>query len=217
MKKYYKIIFGIIWLGLVFLGFYTISKTVVFPKVFSDYGLTLNLFERVSGVFIFTLLFIQIILGAYMDKLTSKFGGWIFKVYTIQGLIIYLLAIIHPLFLLIFNFKVFHTFDPFYIYTQACLLCPKQVELFYTFGRLALWFLTIGVFAAIFKNSEGWMKTNWRKLHLFNYVVFFFVAVHGWFVGSDFHLSPLKFFFWLSTATVFLTVLSKVLLKKEKE
>lgn len=197
MKKN-KIIFWVIWLGLLSLGFYTISKTIVVSP--------LNFLERVSGVFIFTLLFIQIMLGAYMDKLTSKFGSWIFKVHAIQGPIIYLLALIHPLFLLIFNYKVFHTIDPFYIYTQACLLCPKQLELFYTFGRLGLWFLTIGVFAA-----------NWKKLHFINYVVFFFVAMHGWFVGSDFRLSPLKFFYWLSIVTIFLIAARKVLLKKEKE
>lgn len=204
MKKYSKLIFWVIWLILVFVGFYTISKTIVFPTVFSNYFLTLNLFERVSGVFIFTLLFIQIILGAYMEKLTSKFGSWISKVHAVQGPIIYLLAIIHPLFLLIFNYKLFHTIDPFYIYTQACLLCKTNLELFYTFGRLALWFLTIGIFAAR------------RKLHLFNYVVFFFVALHGWFVGSDFHTPPLKFFFWLAVAIVFLTGARKVLLRIEK-
>lgn len=215
MKKYYKqsladkvgkIIFWAIWLTLVSLGLYTICKTVNFTILFSNYSLTLNFLERVSGVFIFTLLFIQIILGAYMQELTKRFGSWIFKVHAIQGPVIYLLAIIHPMFLLVFNYKVFHTIDPFYIYTQACLLCKSWQELFYTFGRLAFWFLAIGVLAA-----------NWKKLHLINYVVFFFAALHGWFVGSDFHLSPLKFFYWLSIAAVFLTAAREVRLRKEKE
>lgn len=202
-----KIGFWLIWLVLVLLGPYVISKTVVFPKVFSDYGLTLNFLERLSGVFIFTLLFIQIVLGAYLEKLTSKFGGWIFKVHAIQGPVIYLLALIHPLFLFVFNYKVFHTLDPFYIYTQACLLCKTNIEFFYTLGRLSIWFLTIGVFAALFRSSDNWLKKNWRKIHLLNYFVFFFVAIHAWFVGSDFHISPLKYFYWLSiilvTSTLF--------------
>ena len=103
MKKY-KIGFWLIWLALVSLGFYTILKTVILPTVFSDYSLTLNFLERITGVFIFTLLFIQIILGAYMGKLINKFGSWIFKIHTIQGPFIYLLAIIHPLFLFVFNY-----------------------------------------------------------------------------------------------------------------
>ena len=177
MKKN-KIIFWVIWSVLVFLGFYTISKTPIVS--------TLNLLQRASGVLIFTLLFIQIVLGKSIHP------------------IIYLLAVIHPLFQLIFNYKLFHILVPFYIYTQVCFLCKNKTELFYTFGRLAFWFLTIGVFAAR------------KKLYIFNYFAFFFVALHGWFVGSDFRLSPLKYVFWLSVAVVFLTAARKVLLKKEK-
>lgn len=129
MKKY-KIIFWIIWLAIVTIGPYTISKNIVFPKVFSDYGLTLNFLERLSGVFIFTLLFIQIILGAYMKELTGRFGGWVLKVHTVQGPIIYLLAIIHPLFLLIFNFKVFHTFDPFIFIPKLVFFVRNRLNYF---------------------------------------------------------------------------------------
>ena len=182
MKKYYKqsladkvgkYLFWFIWLGLVVFGSHTILRTPI--------SSTLNLLERISGVFVFSLLFIQIALRKNINP------------------IIYLLIFIHPLFLFAFNYKIFHTLDPFYIYTQACLLCKNNLELFYTFGRLGFWFLTIALFAA-----------NWKKLHFVNYVVFFFVALHGWFVGSDFHLFPLSFFFWLSTLIIFLTVLSEV-------
>lgn len=178
MHKYFKYIYWIIWLGLVILGPYTILKTPI--------SSTLNLLERVSGVIVFSLLFIQIVLKKNINPL------------------IYLLVFIHPLFLFVFNYKVFHTLDPFYIFTQVCLLCKTNLELFYTFGRLGFWFLTLAVFAA-----------NWQKLYFVNYVVFFLVALHGWFVGSDFHAFPLNFFFWLSILAVFLTVLSEVLPKKE--
>lgn len=210
MKKS-KIGFWVIWLVLVLLGPYFITKTVVFPKIFSDYGLTLNFLERVSGVSIFTLLFIQIVLGAYMEKLSDKLGNWVYKVYTIQGPVIYLLAIVHPFFQLIFNYKLFHTLDPFYIYTQVCFLCKNKTELLYSFGRLAFWFLTLDVFAAIFKNSDGWLKKNWKKLHLFNYyIVFFLVAIHGYFLGSDFKVFPLNYFFYTSIMFVLTTVILKL-------
>lgn len=212
MKKN-KIIFWVIWLGLLCLGFYTISKTIVPSTVFSNYLLTLNFLERVSGVFIYTLLFIQIILGAYMEKLSSKFGSWIYKVHAIQGPVIYLLALIHPFFLLIFNFKLFNTLDPFYIYTQVCLLCKNKIELLYMFGRLGLWFLTIGFFVAIFKSSDNWLKKNWRKLHALNYLVFFFVAVHGYFLGSDFRAFPLNYFFYIALITVLSTIILKLFRK----
>ena len=201
MKKN-KIGFWAVWLGLVFLGFYTISKTIVFPKVFSNYSLTLNLLQRASGVLIFTLLFIQIILGAYPEKLSDKLGNWVYNVHAVQGPVIYLLVIVHPLFQLIFNYKLFHIFDPFYVYTQVCFLCKNKTELFYTFGRLAFWFLTLAIF--------------WKKLYFLNYAAFFLFALHGWFVGSDFHTSPLIFFFWFAVAAVFLSAARQIRLRKEK-
>lgn len=179
MKKYI-IIFWIIWLGLVFFGFYTVLNTPI--------SSTLNFFERISGILLFSLLFIQIVLGKKINP------------------VIYLLALIHPFFLLIFNFKLFHTIDPFYIYTQVCFLCKNKLELFYTFGRLAIWFLVVGIFAA-----------NWKKSYLFSYVAFFFVALHAWFVGSDFHSSPLKYVFWLAIVAVFLAGYKEVRSKKQKE
>jgi predicted ferric reductase len=212
MKKYI-IAFWIIWLALVFVGQFTILKSVSFPKVLTDFGLTLNLLERVSGVFIYTLLFVQIISGAYMDKLTNKLGGWIFKVHTIQGPFIYLFALIHPLLLLVFNYKIFHTLDPFYIYTQVCFLCKTNRELFYTFGRLGLWFLSIGVFVALFRNSDDWLKMNWRKLHALNYIAFFFVALHGYFIGGDFRIIPLNYLFYASLILVVSTIILKIVRK----
>ena len=163
MKKYIKIIYWVIWLGLIYFGFST---------VFSHYTLVLNLLQRVSGILLFAMLFIQIVLEKKINPL------------------IYLLAIIHPLFLFIFNYKIFHTIDPFYIYTQACFLCPKPVELIYSFGRLAFWFLTLAFF--------------WKKLEKLNYIVFFLVAIHSYMVGSDFKIFPLNYFFFISLATVLL-------------
>lgn len=210
MKKYYIILFWTIWLFLIAVGFYTISKTVVLSTVFSNFALTLNLFERVTGVLLFTLLFIQIVLGAFMDKLEGLLGSLVFKVHTFFGPVIYVIALIHPLFLFIFNFKIFHTFDPFYIYTQACLLCNKKIELFYSFGRIGLWLLTITVIAGLFRKTEGWLKKNWRKLHILNYLVFFLIAVHGYFIGSDFKVFPFNYFFYASIITVFITIILKI-------
>ena len=145
-----------------------------------------------------------------MNKLTSKLGNWVFKIHAVQGPVIYLLALIHPLFLFVFNYKIFHTFDPFYIYTQACLLCKPAIELFYTFGRLSIWLLTIGVLAVLFRNSDNWLKKNWRKLHCFNYVVFFLISLHGYFIGSDFKVFPLNYFFYFSVVIILSTVVIKL-------
>ena len=56
-----------------------------------------NLIQRFLGLAAFTLLFIQLISGAFMDKLTKKFGGRVFKFHIFEGILIYCLAVLHPL------------------------------------------------------------------------------------------------------------------------
>lgn len=186
MKKYYKILFWLIWLALVFVGPYTIIKNSRLDLVFSDPGLTIAFFQRLTGVTVFCLLFIQIILGEYIKKS---------KIYAINGVILYTLLVIHPLLFLLFNYRLRHVIDPFYVFTQVCLIC-KKTEIIYSLGRVSFWLAGLAVFAALFR----------RKLHTLNYFIFFLVAVHGFFADSDFRLSPLKFVYWFSIIVVILTL-----------
>lgn len=142
--------------------------------------------QRASGLILFTLMAFQIFLGALMPILTKKFGKWVFNYHLTQGIIIASLAIFHPITFLILNFISKKVFDPFYIFTDFCVLCLTKIELYYSFGRFAFWILASGITAAHIR-KWNWWKENWRFVHIFNYIVFFLVAIHAWFIGSDIH------------------------------
>jgi len=205
MKKYYKIIFWLIWLAFVFVGPYTIIKNSRLDLVFSSPGLTIVFFQRMTGVLAFILFFLQIVLGANMPKLKQILGDWLFEFHGIEGLFTFFLFLLHPILYLLYYRSLYHVIDPFYVFTQVCLIC-KKTEIIYSLGRVSFWLGGLAVVAALFRDAPGWLSKNWRKIHIINYLVFFLMAIHGWFADSDFHLSPLKFIYWFSIIVVILTL-----------
>lgn len=177
-----KTIFIIIWLILLSLGPITVIRNT--PE------LSINFFQRMFGLWAFTLLFIQIILGAFMQKLTEKLGGWVFKFHITEGLFAYALVFSHPLLFAVLNYQTSGVFNPFYVYLGFSL---KDIELFYSFGRSAFWLMTLAVVAALLR-TQPWLQNNWRKFHILNYFVFFAVWYHSFKVGTDIGTFPFSFF-----------------------
>jgi len=152
-----------------------------------------NIAQRILGLTAFTMLFIQILLGSFMPKLIDKFGGWIFSFHIFQGVLIYTLIFLHPLAMVFHKYFVHQGFDPFYVFTDICFLCQNSFELLYSLGKLAFWFITISVLAGLFRTATPWMRVNWRKLHLLNYVSFMLIAIHSFFLGTDIGTFPFSF------------------------
>jgi hypothetical protein len=161
-----------------------------------------NFIQRIIGLTAFTLLFVQLILGAFMDKLTKRLGGWIFKFHVFEGGLVYTLALAHALFLILLNHYVGIGWDPYRVFINACLLCQTPLEYYYTLGMLSFWLLTVAVFAGLFRKANPWLKANWRKLHVINYAVFLIVGAHGFLIGQDFRAQPFYSFAILAYAIV---------------
>lgn len=172
----------------------------------------LNGIQRLAGVLALFLLFVQVVVGAYRARLSQKLGSWVMNFHIWQGRVIYFLVLVHTFSLLLFNFVAKKGFDPFYVFVDFCLLCPTRVELYYSFGRVGFWLLNLTVLAALLR-GEPWWRKNWRYLHLLNYFLYFMLAGHAFFVGSDFSLKvgflgKLNIVF---ASIVFLIVLQKLI------
>ena len=137
-----------------------------------------------------------------MDKLTKRLGGWIFKFHVFEGGLVYTLALAHPLFLILFNHYVGLGWDPYRVFINACLLCQTPLEYYYTLGMISFWLLTVAVFTVIFRKATPWLKANWRKLHVLNYIVFLLVGAHGFLIGTDFRVQPFYSFAIIAYAIV---------------
>lgn len=155
-------------------------------------------------------MFWQIMIGAYMKKLAEKFGEWIFNFHIREGIVIYSLAVLHPLAFLLANHFSGTGADPIDVFLGVCLLCDPKYEYFYTLGRVAFWLLTVGIFAGIYRSATPFMKKNWRKFHIINYVVFLVVGIHGYFSGPDIASKPFFYFVVVAYLLVIYTIIRKI-------
>jgi len=206
-----KLSFFIVWFIILLSGPFAVLKSVKGFDITQNVPLLINIFQRILGLIVYSLLFVQIILGAFMQKWKEKLGGWIFKFHLIQGVVAYALVLAHPLLFLIYNFKTRGTFDPFYIFTDFCLLCSRPIELYYSFGRIAFWLVSLAILAAILR-GETWWKENWRKFHILNYFAFFLIAIHAWFLSTVVASTLSVYMFWLEVTIVLYIVFRKHIL-----
>lgn len=203
-----KIILLAVWLVLVVPGVLTVFRNTPLVLAQKDINTFINWLQRLAAVLAFSLLFVQVILGAFMESLTEKFGGWIFKLHVYQGVVSYALVIIHPLLFLGLNFKDKGVIDPFYVFTDFCAICSTPLELWYTFGRISFWLITVAVFAAIMR-KQAWWRIHWRKFHVLNYLAFLLIAIHARFAGTDALTPPFVWIYWFAVVSVLATFIYK--------
>jgi predicted ferric reductase len=185
-----KIIFWMVFLLLLSLVPITILSTTSLAAAIKFPATIMNLIQRILGLTIFVLLFWQILLGSFMTKLTEKFGGWIYNFHVTEGIIIYTLVLLHPTFFVLFNYFAGRGLDPFYVFTQVCLLCENRQELYYTLGRISFWLINITVFVGLFRTTTPFLRRHWKKFHDLNFIVFLLIGIHGLSIGTDFMQMP---------------------------
>ena len=197
-----KLIFAILYILLLSIGVFTVYKNIPFGHVAFTNAYLANIAQRVLGLTIFSMLFVQICLGFFIKKLTEKFGGWIYTFHMFEGITIYALVIGHISSFILFNYFTGHGFDPFYAFVDICVLCDPAREYYLTFGRLAFWFMTTIVATALLRTQTPFLRLHWKKFHYFNYLVFLFGAVHSIGLGTDIGTSPYSYFY--GSAIVFI-------------
>lgn len=131
-----------------------------------------------------------------MDKLSNKLGRWVLSFHIFNGILLYALVLLHPAFYMLFLYKLKGVLNPFYIYSDLCVLCQGNLEHFYNLGRVAFWLITAGIIAAIFRSSGSFLRKNWRKFHILNYLAFLFVSAHAITIGTD-SRSPLFLIYFI--------------------
>lgn len=189
-----KILFFAIWIFLVCLGPISILKNTPLTTLIGHTALIINFLQRMVGLVIFSMLFIQIILGSFMSFWTQKLGGWIFNFHILEGITIYLLVLSHPTFFVLYRYLIGQGLDPFFVFTSVCVFCHSKLDAFYTLGRVAFWFITAAVSAGLFRTSTPFLRVHWKKFHILNYLAFIFVWLHSLFLGTDVGTSPFYYF-----------------------
>lgn len=165
--------------------------------------------QRMAGLVAFTLLFIQILLGSSFNQWLKVLGAKVYKYHIIIGTLAYIVIFIHPLMYLYLRFDATKIFDPFFIYSEFCILCETKQDLYLTFGRVSFWLITAAVLAAIGRTYVS-LRQNWRYIHVLNYIAFFFVAYHARKLGTDTFSPPFVIVYYSAVVIVTVIVLKKI-------
>ena len=205
-----KVAFYLLWLVLLAIGPITILRVTPFSFALGHPTTLTNFLQRIIGLLAFSLMFWQIMLGANMFRLVEKLGGWVFKFHVIEGIFIYVLVFLHPIFFMLFNYFTGHGLNPFYVFTDICVLCDRKIDLYYTLGRVSFWLINVTVLAGLFRAATPFMRLHWRKFHIFNYLVFLIVGIHGLLLGTDFSRMPFFAFAILAYLIVIWTIIRKL-------
>lgn len=122
------------------------------------------LIQRYVGYAALGLFFSRILAGKFFKK--SGIAAWF--------LFLFFAAVaIHIFAYVFFVYKIKGVFDPFYPFTDLCVLCKNVIypEYYVNFGRLALWIITaFALLPLFFKKAQ--------KYYWLNYLAFFFLAIH---------------------------------------
>lgn len=162
-------------------------------------------FLRLMGLYGFVLLFLQIIIGAWMPYWTKLFPK-IVLFHETQGLFAYGFLFAHPLFFLANNFFVTGVFRPLsLLFTNF----SNIRELYISLGKIAFVLLTIGVFAAYFRHKP-FLNRHWRKFHILNYIAFWLVFFHSRNIGSDTRTYPMNLVYPVTGILVVLSVVYRL-------
>ena len=105
---------------------------------------------RLTGMLLVGLIFCQIVLLKGYKKINLFFT-----------VLILALILIHPLLTVYFTKLIYGKLDPFYPFTDMCVLCPLRDQII-TLGRLAFWAYLAAIGAVILR-ATPWFKENWQN------------------------------------------------------
>lgn len=163
----------------------------------------------VIGLYAFTLVWSQIVLGAAMNFWRSIFKH-IETFHRAEGAFALLFALTHPTLIAVgYGLQVY--------FARTYVAPENLIYLYLGYFQLILMCCTVGT-ALLMKTK--WFKRKWHYIHYLNYIVFISVWVHSWFLGSDVRFSNL-WYLWISFAvTVVIAtlyrIISEILMAKKR-
>ncbi|MBI4090210.1 MAG: Rieske 2Fe-2S domain-containing protein, partial [Candidatus Kerfeldbacteria bacterium] len=152
------------------------------------------------GLYAFTLLWLQFVIGAARSVLRTVVHPAIITWHRRQGILIFLLAWLHP------TLRFFGVgLDQYF---KSWGVDPSLVPYLWL-GYLQLFLLTLTASTALLRKLP-WLKTRWHTIHYLNYAVFVMVWIHGWFLGSDVRTTNLRYLWWFFAVTALAATVVRV-------
>lgn len=186
------------------------STSVLFSSNPSSSEFLYTLF-RLFGLYGFTFVWGQIVLGPFMLPLRGLFGSGILKVHRIEGIFALTFSILHPL---IFYLAFLNTPKHGAIYTALYdYFGGSSLTIYGYLGPIALNLMIVTVVTALLANTN-WFINKWRYFHFLNYVIFILVFIHSFKIGTEVALNPLKTLYLFFAITFLAAVGYRILYRR---
>ena len=199
--------FWVLWLVIVLSGPITVIRNSDLQNTFANPVVLTNFFQRMTGLLAFSLLFIQIILGSWMGRWLQIIGAKAYKIHITQGLVVYSLMLIHPLFENAIVYLVSkNIIDALYVFIPSL---GTERAILLVFGRTAFLLATIAVIASYFR-TKPFFRRNWRAFHILNYLVFILIFIHMR-LGTDIVTPPFVWVSWIALIGVLFSLVHRFL------
>lgn len=156
----------------------------------------LFLIHRILGLYAFSLIVVQEILGSGRQLVSKLFPSEkVINVHMFEGKVIFILVLLHPTLLLGSYLAQHMLVQPFLIGTN---------QFYLTLGALGFVLLCLTVSAAVFSN---WYGPRWINIHRINYLVFWIIFIHSISIGVDVQLPIAHYvYYFYGTIVALLTI-----------
>lgn len=195
--KQKKLTLYLVWALVILIGPITVFLTTPFSSATNDPIVFTNYLQRISGLLAFSLLFVQIILGAKLNDWTKILGARAYKLHIVQGILTFAFIFVHPVFYSLTFLQTDGVLKSFLLPDYS-----SQTEIYISFGRFAFSLILLSVISSYFRTKLVFLRKNWRFVHILNYLAFYFVSFHLYKIGTDAKSAPFIYLFWLSVVSV---------------
>lgn len=191
VKKFFLILLYVLLLCFPLITIVNSLGGKTFLQSFSDFDSAAYFFLRFFALYAIIFLFLQVLLGTFMNQLRRIFGPKMLQFHIIQGITAYFVILLHPVMYFIFQTSTQGLAKSFFD------LPPNfngYFNILISLGKIALILLTISVLAGLLRKIPA-LIPHWRKLHQLNYIVFAIVIYHSWNIGQDTQEKPFVYLY----------------------
>lgn len=159
-----------------------------------------DLAHKITVLVAFALLTVQIYLST-----SEKY----FKLHRIFTNFTYIFIFMYPVLIMVSRYLSLGKIDPFYLYTDICIICSDNYEYYINFGRISFYLVTITFFSSKFNLLNKWLKINSRQLYVLNYFAFYFISVYIRYLFQKPEPIIVTILFWVCQVIVLSSIIIK--------
>ncbi len=156
----------------------------------------INLIQRTAAI---------IALGLLSLQIYTKSSKKIFTYF------MYLFIFVQPILVVLSRYIFNSDLDPFYMYTDLCVLCDGRGEFIINFLRISFYTVSIAVFIPVFKDWNKFIKSYYNEVSTVAYYAgFYTLAIYLYLSGPLVKSELFNLYFWSCQLLVLFKIFKEI-------